>query len=160
MSDFVFDATPAQPSPPSAETVVTNDGWFPDVDPAAIRADTRVREGVTAPRLRRAIVAAIITVNRQLAGWKAAQIAAGHATMAAVPADEIDGASQLLQLYSGAIGAAAKVKLVERYRDTDLTGAGQRQVEELDPALGELRRDMIHAVRDIRGEGRTVVELI
>lgn len=160
MSDFVFDATPVAPAPPEAESVVTNDGWFPDVDPADVRRDSRVRESVTAPRLRRAIIDGIITVNRQLAGWKAAHLATGHATMAAVPADEIDGKSQLLQLYSGAIGAAAKVELVERYRDTDLTGAGQRQVDELDPALGELRRDMIHAVRDIRGEGRTVVELI
>lgn len=160
MSDFVFDATPVAPSPPEAESVVTNDGWFPDIDPADVRRDSRVREGVTAPRLRRAIIDGIITVNRQLAGWKASQVAAGHANLAAVPADEIDGKSQLLQLYSGAICAAAKVELVERYRDNDLTGAGQRQVDELDPALGELRRDMIHAVRDIRGEGRTVVELI
>lgn len=160
MSDFVFDATPVPPAPPSAETVVTNDGWFPDIDPVDVRADSRVRENVTAARLRRAIIDAIMTVNRQLAGWKAAQVTAGHNTLADVPADEIDGHSQLLLLYSGAICAAAKVELVERYRDTDLTAAGQRQVDELDPALGELRRDMIHAVRDIRGEGRTVVELI
>lgn len=160
MSDFVFDGTPVPPANPSAEAIVTNDGWYPDIDPASLRAHIRIRDTVTPDRLRVAIVGAIITVNRQLTGWKAAQLAAGHDTLAAVPANLVDGKSQVVQLYAAAIAAAAKVELVERYRDVDLTAAGQRQVDELEPSIGELRRDMIHAVRDLRGEGRTVVDLI
>lgn len=160
MSDFVFDNTPTPPVDPVHEMAVANDGWFPDIDPAEIRKEVKVRDAVTADRLRGAVVRAIITVNRQLTALKAGHVAVGHASLAAVPADQIDGKSQLMLLYHAAITAAAKVELVERYRDTDLTGAGQRQIDELDPAIGELRRDMIHAVRDLRGEGRTVVDLI
>ena len=160
MSDFVFDTTPTAPADPTPESPVTNDGWYPSIDPAELRANMRIRESVTPDRLRGAIVRAIITVNRQLTIWKAGHVAAARASLGAVPADEIDGKSQLEHLYAAAIAAAAKVELVERYRDTDLTGAGQRQVDELDASIGELRRDMIYAVRDLRGEGRTVVELI
>ncbi|HEX8301071.1 head completion/stabilization protein [Sphingomonas sp.] len=160
MSDFVFDTTPTSPADPAPEAVVTNDGWFTDIDPVAIRKDFRIREAVTPERLRGAIVRAIMTVNRQLTAFRAGHSAAGHSSLADVPAPEIDGKSEFVQLYSAAIGAAAKVELVERYRDIDLTGAGQRQVDEMDSAISELRRDMIHAVRDLLGEGRTVVELI
>lgn len=160
MSDFVFDSTPTAPAEPQAEAVVTNDGWFPNVEPADLRKDVRVRDAVTSDRLRGAIVRAMITVNRQLQSWKTMHVADGRASLAAIPADMIDGKSQFVQLYAAAIAAATKVELVERYRDIDLTGAGQRQVDELDASLGELRRDMIYAVRDLRGEGRTVVDLI
>ncbi len=56
--------------------------------------------------------------------------------------------------------AYAKAELVETYRDVDLTGAGQRKVEDAEPSIGELRRDAIHAIRDILGTTRTDIELI
>ncbi|MEG3182135.1 head completion/stabilization protein [Sphingomonas sp. LT1P40] len=159
---FVTDCTPSIVPPPATagETPVTNDGWFPPIDPADIRATMRIRDSVTPERLRGAIVGAIIAVGNQLAAWKAAKVAAGAPTLADVVADQIDGQSRTVLLYHRAIAAAAKVELVERYRDVDLTGAGQRQVEEVEPAIGELRRDMIHAIRDLLGVGRTTVELI
>jgi hypothetical protein len=162
MSGFVTDCTPSivPPATPSAEPPVTSDGWFPPIDPAEIRKSCRIRDSVTPERLRKAIVGAIITVGNQLAIWQARQLADGHADLAAVPSGEIDGYSRLLQLYHRAVAAAVKAELVEGYRDTDLTGAGQRQVDELEPSIGELRRDMIHAVRDMLGVGRTCVELI
>jgi hypothetical protein len=72
----------------------------------------------------------------------------------------IDGTSTLVLLYRRAVFTAAKAEVVERYRDVDITGAGQRKVEDLEPSVGELRRDSLHAIRDILGVGRTAVELI
>ena len=63
-------------------------------------------------------------------------------------------------LYRTAVGAWTKALLVERQRDTDLTGAGQRKVEELDESICELRRDALHAVRGLLGRTRTCVDLI
>jgi hypothetical protein len=80
--------------------------------------------------------------------------------IADVPADVIDGESVLVLAYQRAIGGFARAELIEGYRDTDLTGRGDRKVEDLEPSVDELRRDALHAIRDILGVGRTTVELI
>ncbi len=148
-------------SPPAPLTApVEHDGWFPGVDLTALRAQARIRDTVTPERLREAALAALIWVGDQLADWQAAQIAAGYATLAAVPAPTIEGERRTLILYRQAVTAWTKALVVERYRDTDLTGAGERRADDLDPAVGELRRDAIHAVRAILGRTRTDVELI
>ncbi|GAB5872320.1 hypothetical protein JMUB7532_27700 [Staphylococcus aureus] len=46
------------------------------------------------------------------------------------------------------------------HRDVDQTAAGQRNVGELDNSIEELRRDGLHAVRDMLATTRMFVELI
>jgi hypothetical protein len=157
MSGFSFNGVSATDAGPQA---VTNDGWFPDVDPAEVKNEQRIPDGITAPRLRSAIIAAIITVGNELADWQGRQLAAGYRSLAAVPAPRLDGQSRNVLLYQRAVAAYAKADLVERYRDVDFTGAGQRDADAVQPSIGELRRDAIHAVRDILGRSRTDVELI
>lgn len=142
------------------EPVITNDGWFPDIDPALFRKQMRIRDSVTPERLREAVLGAMIAIGNVLASWRAPLELAGAAALEQVTSPQLGGESRLVVLYRRAIGAQAKADLVERYRDTDLTGAGQRQVSDLDQSVDELRRDATHAVRDIRGKTRTFVELI
>ncbi|MEG3085741.1 head completion/stabilization protein [Sphingomonas sp. PB4P5] len=158
MSGFNI-GTPTVPAV-SAEPLIENDGWFPAVDPADFRKQNRVRDIVTLERLREAVLAAMIEINLALEGYRAAQIEAGHLMLAAVPSRQFGGESRNVILYRRAISASAKADLVEHYRDMDTTGAGQRQVGELDISVGELRRDALHAVRDLLGQTRTNVELI
>lgn len=137
-------------------------GWFPDIDPAAIRKAHRIREGVTAERLRTALIAAIITVGKDLAAWQIAQAAAGFDSLDDVPdaAPAIDGESRLIHCYRRAVALTAKAEIVERYRDIDASATGERRAEDLEPSIGELRRDALHAVRDLLGKTRTTVDLI
>lgn len=161
MSTFLSLPTPsdlAQPAEP--ESPVTNDGFFPDIDPAQLREAARIPTSITWPRLRAAILGAIMTVELDLRAYAAAQIAAGHATLAAVPAPQLDGQSVQILRYTRAVALYAKAELIERHRDYDLTPAGTHQAEDLTPAIGELRRDAQHAVRDLTGRTRTVVDLI
>lgn len=160
MSGFNCNPSVIPPAPTGAEPVITNDGWFPDIDPAAFRKQMRIRDTVIPERLREAILNAMIAIGNNLAGWRATREAEGAGTLEEVPAPRLGGESRFVILYRAAIGAEAKAGLVERYRDTDLTGAGQRQVSDLDESVGELRRDAIHAVRDILGRTRTSVELL
>lgn len=157
-----FNCTPSIIPPASTETEppITNDGWFPDVDLASLREAMRLRDSVTPARLRGSAINAVITVANQLVGWQTKQAAAGFTSLGAVPAPVLDGKSRLVLLYARAIAAYTKADLVERYRDVDQTAAGQRSVGELDSSIEELRRDGLHAVRDMRGVTRTFVELI
>jgi hypothetical protein len=150
----------ASPAPAEPDRVIINDGWFPDIDPADIRADRRIRDVVTPRRMRTAVIGAIMTVRVNLRDWAALHREVGAASLAQVPADTIDGESVLVLAYERAIGAYARAELVEGYRDTDLTGRGDRKVEDLEPSVGELRRDALHAIRDMLAVGRTNVDLI
>ncbi len=143
-----------------APALIANDGFLPDIDPAMFREQHRIRDAVTPARAREALIAGILTVRRDLAAWAAGHREAGILRLESVPASTIDGISTLVLLYRRAVFTAAKAEVVERYRDIDLTGAGQRKAEDLDPSVAELRRDSLHAIRDMLAVTRTCVELI
>lgn len=159
MSGFVA-TPPISLSTPSADDALRNDGWFPDLSIAEIRDITRLDGTVTDDRLRDAGRYAIAEINRQLRAFKATHAAAGKAKLEDVDAGEIDGENRLAMLYRRAVICLMKAELVERYRDFDSTDSGLRRVLDLDPAVGEQRRNASWAVRDILGLPHTVVELI
>ncbi|AXB75481.1 head completion/stabilization protein [Novosphingobium sp. P6W] len=145
---------------PEAETPIVNDGFFPDIDPAAVRESARIPTSITPARLRAAILGAIMRVEPDLRAFAADCVTAGSATLAAVPAPQLDGQSVQLIRYARAVALYTKAELIERHRDFDTTAAGGGQADELTPSVDDLRRDAQHAVRDIVGRSRTTVELI
>jgi hypothetical protein len=159
---FLPTVLPGDPAPaPVPVTAIDTGGWFPAIDPALFRQEQRVdASAITDPRVRQALVAAIIRVGRDLREWRDEQVAAGFTSLDLVPADRVDGLSELAILYRRAVFTAAKAEIVERYVDVDLTGRGERSAEQLDPTVAELRRDSVHAVREILDVGRMTVELI
>lgn len=146
--------------PPEAELPVVNDGFFPDIEPAAVREAARIPTSITPARLRAAILGAIMSAEIDLRAYAAASIAAGYQTIANVPAPQLDGQSVQLIRYRRAVALYAKAELVERHRDFDTTAAGGTQADELERSIDELRRDAMHAIRDILGRTRTTVDLI
>ncbi|WP_375194863.1 head completion/stabilization protein [Sphingobium sp.] len=146
--------------PPEGEVPVLNDGFFPDIAPAAVRDAARIPTSITPARLRAAIIGAIMTAGIDLQQFAAASIAAGHASLAAVPAPQLDGESVQLFRYHRAVALYAKAELIERHPDFDTTAAGGAEGNDAATAIGSLRRDAMHAVRDILGQTRTVVDLI
>lgn len=142
------------------EPSIGNGDFWPEVDPAQIREAQRIDSTITVERLRSALIEAMATVNGELEAWRLLQIAAGHATLIAVPAAEIDDESIHLHRYRRAVGCLAKAGLIERYRDYDTTARGDRKADVLENPIDDLRRDARWAISDIQGVGRTTVELI
>lgn len=140
--------------------VITNDGFWPDIDGATLRAAIRLDGSVSDARLEVAAVNALIQVNQELRGLKASHQGAGHAALADVPADRINNESCLVLLYRRAIYCTAAAELSERYRSFDSTAEGNRNTEELTPSIDEYRRDARFAIRDLLGVGHCTVELI
>lgn len=158
---FVARPTASEIEQPSApETVVVNDGFFPDVDPASVRDVARIPTSITPARLHAAILGGIMSAEIDLRQFAADCRAGGYARLADVPANQLDGQSVQLIRYQRAVALFAKAELIERHRDFDTTSAGGNQADELTPSIDELRRDAIHAIRDMLGQLRTGVWLI
>lgn len=149
------------PTPTAAETPITSSTFWPEIDPAQIREDQRIDNTITPARLRGALIEAIATTNDALAGWRTTQqLLNGHAELAVVPAEEIDETSILVHRYRRAVGCLAKALLLERLRDFDATGKGDKKTEGLTDPIDDHRRDHLNAIADIAGRPRTTVELI
>ncbi|NSX15628.1 head completion/stabilization protein [Cupriavidus taiwanensis] len=155
MSSFIATAAAA-----AGQNVIANDGFFPDIDVDQASAAMRQDGTVTPDRLRAALIEAALSVNAELAGWKAAQQAAGHASLESVPAAQIDGRSANLHRYLRALYCQTRAGLIERYRDYDATAAGNKTAEALLQAVEDLRRDARWAISDLLGITRTTAELI
>ncbi|WP_269633141.1 head completion/stabilization protein [Pelomonas sp. BJYL3] len=148
-------------APTAADEVsLTNDGWFPAIALAELRAAVRLDGTVTPARLRHAAVNAMASVNGELASYKEAQLQAGHAGLADVPAPQVAGESVQLQRYRRAVYACVQADLIEHYRDFDTTGAGDKAADKLELRVHDLRRDVRWAISDLVGRRRTTVELI
>lgn len=155
MNGFVsIGATPAD------QAAITSGPFWPDIDPDDALKDKRIDGTVTPDRLRAALIDAIATVNRDLSAWKAAQIEAGYNSLAEVPAEEVDEESIHVHRYRRAVFSLAAADLTEQYRSFDATDAGHQYADRLETPIGDLRRAASWAIRDIRGEPRTTVELI
>lgn len=153
-------------SPPTSadEPLVPNNGWFPDIDPANLRATCRLDGTVTAARLRHALLEAMASVNNELADWAGQQQLSGHLSIADVPAAAVGGESVKLQQYRRAVYAAVQADLAEAYREIDVTpqsaGKAARVTDKLDLKVDEHRRAMRWAISDILGRRRSTVALI
>jgi hypothetical protein len=163
MSFIAVEPSTPNSNPPSSATVVENDGWYIDINLPLMRDAMRLDGTVTDPRLRQAVVAAIMHVNQELADWKRDQIAAGYTTLAAVPADHIDRESVLIAHYRRAVYSTAKADMIERYRDIDSTASSlsdKKMMEWLDTAPSDQRRNAHWAIANIIGRPHMTVELI
>lgn len=144
----------------TTNVAIENDGWFPDISSADLRAAERVGGSVSDERLIQAVVAAVLSVNAALEEWKAVQVALGYGALAAVPASTIKGSSRLIALYFRAVYSLAHADLIERFTDYDTTNSGSKRAEEVLNAVAEQHRNARWAIRDLQGLMRNTVELI
>lgn len=159
MSAFVAGGLPPQPETPEQNTL-ENAPFWPSFDLDDLRQSLRIDASVTHARLRDAAVEAMMSVNRELAGWRKAQQEQGYTTLAAVPGESINGVSEHQQLYRRAVYAATGAEVCERYRSYDTTGTGDRKAEDLQSNIDEYRRDQRWAIRDLLRVSRSTVELL
>jgi hypothetical protein len=154
MSGFIAGGTPAQPFP------ITNDGFWPDIDGALLRASIRLDGSITDARLEVATVNALIEINAELQRLKAIHLGGGYCTLAAVPAAQIQGQSQWIWQYKRAVYCTVGAELAERYRSFDSTGDGHKKADDLTPSVDEFRRDARFAIRNLLGTPHSTIELI
>ncbi|WP_130932209.1 head completion/stabilization protein [Pseudomonas sp. Sample_24] len=157
MSGFIATGTTPSATEPHP---ISNDGWWPDLDGENVRAALRLDASISSMRLEVALVNAILSVNRELSDYQAAQHALGYTNLEAVPGPLIQNLSRPLHLYLRAVYCTAGAELAERYRSYDSTNEGSSNADELTPSVDEYRRDARWAMRDLSGISRATVELL
>lgn len=156
---FIATAPSSTTSTPAATLIVTNDGFFPDIDLGNLRDTVRLDGTVTTTRLRDAAIAAVISVNAELVAWKDAQRAAGVIQLGDLE-PRIGGVGVQVSRYLAAVYRTAKADLSGRYRDFDATPEGQDQAAQLEATIDNDLRAARWAIRDLLGLPRSTVELI
>lgn len=144
---------------PSAGKTLENISFFPDIELDELRATLRLDGSITDGRLSAAAVAAILTVNADLAPLSMRH-ADSNTALADLDAPLIAGTSALVHLYQRAIACTVGAELAERYRSYDSTNSGNSAADELTPSIDEYRRDARYAIRDLLQRVRITVELI
>lgn len=145
---------------PADQAEIQNAPFWPAIDPDHARDAMKLDGTVTDKRLRDALIDAMADANAQLATWAAARQAEGAATLADVPAPQIDGTRIKLTQYRRAVYALAAAQLVERYRSIDTSRQGIQTAGLLEEPIDTHRRDAHWALNDIRGNPRSTIELI
>ena len=108
-------------------------------------------------RLRRAIKTAIAEANAELGEWRERQLEAGHATLAEVPTDLLDGESVRVFHYFNAVCSMTTATLYERFRGVDATAKGDKKADSIDSTIDEMWRDMRWSVARIQDRARCIV---
>jgi hypothetical protein len=142
------------------EGEITSSPFWPAISLPDLRETIRLDGTVTTARLTHAVVDAITSVNRDLADWRIARQAEGHANLAAVPSEVINNESVHLHSYRRAVYAMTRANLLERYTDYSATGDGVKGADAKIISSDDLYRDARFAIRDILGTTHNTVELI
>jgi hypothetical protein len=159
MSSLIANGGAAPVSNPGPEPVVTNDGFWPDIDVAQLRAASRLTGNVTPERLRAATIDAMLSVNQELAVYRARMLAEGWEHAADI-GETIAGAKALVHRYQRAVASTVQAAMADSYRDWDNTRAGDFRADFEAVAADDFRRNARWAISDILGVGRCTVELI
>lgn len=122
------------------------DGW-PDVDPKIARVVLRLNGTVTNERLNEALVNAIQAIQKELSDWYTEQ-------------DNPTLTPRQQGLYRRAVFFTAKADLMERYRDFDMTQAGDRVADASENAIDDAWRTVRWAISDFLGKSRVTVEVL
>lgn len=135
---------------PEQAEIIRNTPFWPDVDLSEFRSVMRTDGTVTQPRLKQVALSAISEVNAELYEFRRRQQMLGYASLAEVPAEQLDGKSERIQHYFNAVYCWARAMLNERYQDYDATASGVKRGEELAEASGDLWRDARWAVSRVQ----------
>jgi hypothetical protein len=144
----------------AAPATITNNTFWPDIDPADFLLAERLDSTMTSERVEQALRTAMADINRQLADWQAAQEETGAGTVDEVVQPSWQVPNAIPNLYRRAVYTTAHAALLERYRDYSATGEGADRGEVKDVAADDYRRDARWAVSEITGGTHVTVELI
>ncbi|MFW5487365.1 MAG: head completion/stabilization protein [Desulfovibrio sp.] len=148
----------------SSQTIVKNDGFWPDLALADFQALYRLPRDYTDALLADHVGLAMLWANRQLEAWKAEKVVAGYATLADVPAALQGGSlgqdTASLLFYRRAVFCHAKALLLPQFATINRREAAKNEAKESPEYRENFLASAEQAIADLLGHGRVDVELI
>lgn len=152
MSSFVPSSNPN-----ATDTVVSNDGFFPDIALDTVRKRTGLSDVFTNERILAVTLDAMLEVNAVLAVWAADQEAS---SLEDVPAKAYGELSEKTHWYLTAVCNRVRAVMVDTTRDYDSTKSGHDRADALEMTADRLLQISNEAISRLMGRKRTTVELI
>lgn len=153
MASFI----PTGPVDPAEDAEIPGDGWYPAIDPAALRMETGLGTTWSAERLRAVIVEAIDEVQSLLTDWRADRTAV---SLAEVDSATIGGEPAAVVRYRTAVFCRVRSKLLMVTRDYDSTKSGHDRADALEATADDWLARSRDALSRLLGQPRVTVELI
>ncbi|WP_193162957.1 head completion/stabilization protein [Enterobacter ludwigii] len=140
---------------------IKNGTFWPEICVNKFAMAMRLDGTATAERLRDALIAAMVNVNRELLPWRTGCESQGYMRLQDVPfIDPVDDESPKVHNYRRAVYCIAKANVTERYRDFDATAKGDRRAAQLETEIADLWRDARWAMRELQGLNHNTVALV
>lgn len=142
----------------TANKVLSNDGFYPDIELDDFRAAMNVNNDVDSLSVENRLRGAMFKVNRLLKDWR--DELGDVATLEEVDAPVMDGLSEKIYFYKQAVYAYARAQLMESRREVTTTAKGHDRADSLSETVDDYYRMSHEAVRVILDKTRITVELI
>lgn len=143
------------------ETVITNDGFWSDVNAGDFEKRRGVPAAQNAERIAIALVNAIAEVNKQLESLKAEYVEQGYSHASEVPATpSIAGKNRIVIQYESAIFARAKADLLPDFSTVHQRKEGDHLAERSEEVKNELLAESERIIRNMCGMNRSTVTLL
>ncbi len=153
MSGFIGKAST------NSELEIPRSGFYPGLSVSQFRLSMRVLDSVENAQAEMALISALDLVISDLRDFRAQH--SEYSTLEEVPSEELAGKSRYVFNFERAVFSEAKAKLLEDFRDMDLTRkAGEDRASLTDPEIAELRRERWSAVRTFYNQPDLFVALV
>lgn len=142
-------------------TEIKNDGWWPDFIVGDFQGRYRLPPEYAETLLVDGLQIGMAWANRQLAEWKAARKAEGHADLDAVPCeDRLGDASLNLVYYRRAVYSHAKGYLLQQYPTVNRRPEANNEARESEDTESKFYEYAQQAIADFLGVCRVTAVLI
>ncbi|NAW84935.1 head completion/stabilization protein [Photobacterium halotolerans] len=143
------------------ETLIQNDGFWPDVDAGAFERRRGTPAAQDDERIAYAVANAMASVNLELERLKARYLVEGIAKavdLEAFPA--INGKNRVVIQYEAAVFARAKADLLPDFATVHQKKEGDHLAERSLEAKNELLAESVRILRNMLGHNRSTVDLL
>lgn len=152
MTSFIPATNPA-----ITDAVIENDGFYPDIALADIRASTGLSDVFTDERIKATTLDAMIEINASIIDWRNQQTAE---TLGNIPGVSYGQTSEKVHLYLTAVSCRVRALLNATTRDYDSTKSGHDRADALEASADNWMQRSNEALSRMTGRARTTVELI